>query len=306
MIDSIRHVHVMGALGRLATSGGWTRVMNGKPLESDDDVVDAQLLLAADVLAPGPDGDDTFVPTELHPCYLDAEALAGVVTSELHQALRRVRGESAVGRGEISVRGAASAAAASALVEEVLPLMASAHGALLSGTAEFLDVGVGAGEVATTVCRSFAGVRAVGIDVLPDALALAAESASQRGVAQRLELRLQSVADLDDADRFDLAWLPQVFVPRVDLDHGVVAVHRALRPGGWLVMPAASTAAATTDLDRATVRHDAALKGGGLLPDAEVRGLLADAGFTDLRALGGVDQTLHLARKPEAGPAARS
>lgn len=302
MIDSTRHVHVLGALGRLATSGGWTRIMNGKPLEQYEDVVDAELLTAAEILERSPVGDGTFAPTELHPCYVDAQALADTVISGLQQALRHVRGELEVGRDEISARGSASAAAATALVAEIVPTMTSSHQALLSGTGEFLDVGVGAGVVATTICDAFPGVRAVGIDVLPDALALAREAAARRAVTGQLELRLQSVADLTEVDRFHLAWLPQVFVPRVDLDRGIVAVYRALRPDGWLVLPAASISACRSDLDRATVRHDAAVKGGGLLTDAEVQNLLLAAGFDTPRPLRGVDQTVFLAHKPATSP----
>ncbi|MCW2814876.1 MAG: hypothetical protein JWN84_2331 [Nocardioides sp.] len=298
MIASTRHVHVLGALGRLAATGGWARVMDGKPLEAALDLVDAELLVAAGVLEVGRVGDGTFVPTDLHACYADPTALADAVTCELQQALRQVRGTDEVGRDEIRARGSASAAAATALVEGVVPMLASAHGALVGGRGEFLDVGVGAGVVSATLCRTWPGARAVGIDVLPEALALARDEAARCAVAERVELRLQSVADLDDVDRFDLAWLPQVFVPRVDLDRGIAAVHRALRPGGWLVMPVASVSDDDSELDRAAVRHDAALKGGGLVDDADVRGVLAGVGFTVERTLCGVDQTVFLARRP--------
>ena len=87
----------------------------------------------------------------------------------------------------------------------------------------FLDVGVGVGELAAAFCETLPAARVVGIDVLPRALTLAHATIAERGYQDRIELRLQAVQDLDDAERFDLAWVPAPFIPELVLSAGLAS-----------------------------------------------------------------------------------
>jgi SAM-dependent methyltransferase len=107
-----------------------------------------------------------------------------------------------------------------------------------SGGGEFLDVGVGVGELAAAFCEILPAWRVVGIDVLPRALDLARRTIADRGLEGRIEVRLEPVEALGDIDRFDLAWIPAPFIPHEAFDAGVSRVRNALRPGGWLIVGA--------------------------------------------------------------------
>jgi SAM-dependent methyltransferase len=298
MIDSLRQVQVVSALARLAGNGGWARILIGKPLEDELDLADARLLVAADVLRENPDG--SLEPVDFHPWYDDPEVLASGLVAELRRALHHCEATSAstgVDPDDVVAMGMASRSVASILAESVLPMLPGTRDRLDDGTARFLDVGVGTGAIAKTLCQRFPGISAVGLDVSDEALAVAAERLSGSPVGDRVELRRQSVADLVDEEAFDLAWMPQIFLSREDLEVGLARVLTALRTGSWLVMPVAANATDCTALERAAVEHDAVIRGGGPMSVEEATELLAAAGYVQIRAMPGVSQALLMARK---------
>ena len=298
MIDSLRQVQVVSALARLAGHGGWARILLGKPLEHDADLADARLLVAAGVLRERPDGE--LEPVDLHPWYDDPEILASGLVGQLRRALEHAEGgrrETGVDQDEIRSMGVASRSVAAILAEAVLPMLPGTRDRLVAGTARFLDVGVGTGAIADTLCQEFPGITAVGLDVSPEALTFARQRLRDSAVADRVELRRQSVVDLADQDAYDLAWLPQVFLSPADLEPGLRRVHRALRSGCWLVMPVAASGPDCTGLERAALEHDALLRGGGPLSVVEATRLLTAAGFAEIWDMPGVGQTLLMAQK---------
>ena len=99
----------------------------------------------------------------------------------------------------------------------------------------FLDVGTGAGWLALEAARSWPALRVVGIDPWEPALALARKNVAASGVAERVELRLQSVESLQEQTTFSLAWLPGPFIGAEIADRSLERIHRALVPGGWLI-----------------------------------------------------------------------
>lgn len=103
---------------------------------------------------------------------------------------------------------------------------------------DFLDVGVGVGELAAAFCETLPASRVVGIDVLPRALRLAERTIQDRGLQDRVDVRLQAVQELEDLERFDLAWIPAPFIPESVFSAGVARVRDALRPGGWVAVGA--------------------------------------------------------------------
>ena len=134
------------------------------------------------------------------------------------------------------------------------------------------------------MCDHFAHLRVVGLEpsAAPRALALAKIAAA--GLAGRIELRDQRIEELVDESAFDLAWMALPFLPPALAGAAINAVHRALRPGGWLLVATLGSPAGG-DLGDALAAFRSVLWGGGpLAPDA-VEKLLAGAGFTDIAAL---------------------
>src|SRR5205814_382077 len=78
----------------------------------------------------------------------------------------------------------------------------------------------------------------------PDARLLVA-GAEPATLAVELRRRLplahvvgHAVEELDEPDRFDIAWLPAADLSPAALRTGLPAVLRSLRPGGWALLPA--------------------------------------------------------------------
>lgn len=300
MIESSEHPMVVSAIARLASQGGWARMLAGKPLEDELDLNDAQLLVAARVLRRNT--DETLEPIESHPWYFDPASLAGGLLSYLRQALRHAEGGTAGWTADdldiVVAQGRSSASAAMTVADGLLPSMPAAYDAFLDGKACFLDVGVGIGAVAGKICEMFPGVTAVGLDVLAPVLALAREDLQDAGLADRVELRLQSVSDLFDVAAFDLAWLPQAFIPRRDLERGVRAVFRALRPDRWVVSPVMASPEDADAFQKAVHAHGAHLTGGGPISVEEATTLFEGAGFVDVAARDFGGQIVMLGRRP--------
>ncbi|HEY2651763.1 MAG TPA: class I SAM-dependent methyltransferase [Solirubrobacteraceae bacterium] len=230
----------IAALGRLAESGTLTRLSErAQPLEDPVELADARLLAAFGLLEPANGG--FRVPADLAdgPA-LTAAAASAFSRTHLMQAIAHTRGQPAgwqTGDGAVLLaQGRASAHFAAVIDERLLPRMPEARAALESGRGSFLDVGVGVAALSISVAERFPGTRAVGLDVLPAALDIARTQIAVAGLRDAVELRLESVADLTDEAAFDLAWVPQMFIPPAALDAGLGRVRSALRPGGWVIL----------------------------------------------------------------------
>jgi SAM-dependent methyltransferase len=99
-----------------------------------------------------------------------------------------------------------------------------------------LDVGVGVAALSIALAERFPGIQIVGVDVLPAALEIAGTQIAVAELRDTIELRLQAVAEITDETAFDLAWVPQMFIARDELEAGLVRVWTALRPGGWIIL----------------------------------------------------------------------
>lgn len=164
-------------------------------------------------------------------------------------------------------------------------------GARLSDGASFLDVGSGVGWISLSMVQEWPNVSAVGIDILDAALKLAERNLAQTGLSSRVSFRRQNVADLEDMNAFDFAFIPVIFIPEVILEEAFRNLHRALKPGGWLFaasyrVPDDSKLAALNDL-RTT------LSGGRAWNAQELDALAKSAG---LESIGDIakDSPLHL------------
>ena len=165
-------------------------------------------------------------------------------------------------------------------------------------SASFLDVGVGVGVIAIELCRAFPALRVVGLEPAAAPLAQARANVAAAGLADRIELRQQGVEDLQDVEAFDLAYVAQVFIPDGVFEVGLARVWRALRPGGWLNMPAISAPGA--DLEAAQARLRNILWGGGVRLPEQVAERLRAGGFTGVQVvptLGGTFRAI-VAQRP--------
>jgi SAM-dependent methyltransferase len=147
----------------------------------------------------------------------------------------------------------------------------------------FLDVGVGVGELSAAFCDGLPTARVVGLDVMPRVLELARRTVAERGLTDRVELRQLGVQDLDDVAAFDLAWLPAPFIPEPVFVPALTALHRALRPGGWLVVGAGRFDG--PPLSVAVTRWRTLIGGGTPLPADAARAAMDAAGFTEFLAI---------------------
>lgn len=153
----------------------------------------------------------------------------------------------------------------------------------LTGIRSFLDVGTGIGLLAIAAARTWPEARITGIDIWEPALRIAQENVSDAGLADRITVRCQDVAELADEGSYDCVWFPTFFVSERVLDAAVPRLVRSLRPGGWLVLgrmapppdPVAEAAFALR-----TIRS-----GGDDFGAKRLAAALEDAGCAEIRAL---------------------
>src|SRR5262249_1283291 len=70
----------------------------------------------------------------------------------------------------------------------------------LAGITSFLDVGTGVGLLAIAAARTWPDAAITGIDIWDPALRIAAENVNAAGLGDRITLRHENVASLDDRD----------------------------------------------------------------------------------------------------------
>jgi len=170
------------------------------------------------------------------------------------------------------------------VLPRILPVLDGLAPRLEGSGGAFLDIGTGVARLAIAMARQWPSLSVVGVDVWGPSLAIARKNVADAGLQGRIELREQSGADLTDERRFDLVWLPSVFMPTDVLHRAVVQAHRALKPGGWLLFAAAKPG---EDLRGAALRFRVALYGGSSSTQPEIEKLLADKGFAEVKTLPG-------------------
>jgi predicted O-methyltransferase YrrM len=168
--------------------------------------------------------------------------------------------------------------------QKIVPELGDLAERLARAGAAFLDVGVGVAGTATRMAELWPNLRIVGIDVWQPSLVLARDSVREAGLEDRIELREQAAEQLEDESAFDLAWIPTVFMNEKIIPQAVARVHRALRPGGWMIFTYACVDGIDA-LPAALWRLRVTTFGGTLWPTSEVERTLKDAGLTEIRAL---------------------
>jgi 2-polyprenyl-3-methyl-5-hydroxy-6-metoxy-1,4-benzoquinol methylase len=173
-----------------------------------------------------------------------------------------------IGRLSMGIAGAVRAA------EATLPGLGER---LAAPGARILDVGTGVGWLTIALAQTYSQAIVVGIDVFAPALDLARANVAQSGVGERVWLRLQDAADLDEESVYDVVWLPMPFLPKSRVPDVVQASVRALRPGGWVL---AGTFAGPDGVLAQLVTELRTVRSGGYpwRPE-EILGLLAEHGL---------------------------
>ncbi len=198
-------------------------------------------------------------------------------------------------------QGRSSALGGTMLARYAVPMLAGLDDRFVAG-GDFLDVGVGVAEIAAAFCEAMPNAHVVGLDVLPQAVALAHQTIAERGLKDRVEIRLLPVEDLADISQFDLAWMPAPFLPQSIFSAGLTRVFAALRPGGWLVVGAGRF---DGDALAVSVTYWRTLRSGGTpLTSDQAQAVLADVGFVEAKALPTPPgaPALYAGRKPISAP----
>lgn len=147
-----------------------------------------------------------------------------------------------------------------------------------------LDVGTGVGSIAIELARRLPTTTVVGLEPADAPLALARANVAIAGVADRVELRQQLVQDMPDCDAYDWAWLPVVFLPDDVCATAIAVMHRVLKPGGWLMLPATLPA---TDVRSLVAHLRQELWGGGPRSVEQLAALATGTGFATTREIPG-------------------
>ncbi len=182
----------------------------------------------------------------------------------------------------LQAAGETSAGFASVLKQVIAPSLPGLS-ERLEASGSFLDVGVGVAGLSIAMARLWPALRVVGIDLWAPSLAIAREQVRAAALACRIELRQQAAEDLTDVNAFDLAWIPSAFIPESSIAAIVERVHRALRPGGWLLF--AMVSPGSDPLAGSYARLRTTIWGGALLAPAKVQTMLERTGYVAVQML---------------------
>jgi len=293
---------VLAGLNHLVQSGAVTS--EGMTLSTSEDEAAARMLAAVGLV-------EATDPLQLAPGF--AELISdgsldtrqqGIISTlrQVATAAGIVEASDAAGWGAqddatLRAQGRSSALGGTMLAMYAVPSLAGLDDRFAAG-GTFLDVGVGVGEIAAAFCEALPNARVVGLDVLPRAVALAHQTIAERGLQDRVEIRLLAVEELADVSQFDLAWMPAPFLPESIFSAALRRVFAALRSGGWLVV---GTGRFDGDALAVSVTYWRTLRSGGTpLPPDQAPAVLADAGFVEVMALPSPPgaPALYAARKP--------
>jgi cyclopropane fatty-acyl-phospholipid synthase-like methyltransferase len=109
--------------------------------------------------------------------------------------------------------------------------------ALWQAGARHLEVGCGVGNSLFGTVINYSNVTAVGIEIDELTARETERRAHVLDVADRVEVRRMDASELQDEDAFDTVQWSQFFFPAATRPVVLRAMHRALKPGGYLFMP---------------------------------------------------------------------
>ena len=179
------------------------------------------------------------------------------------------------------------------ITEHVLPQAPEALARLERG-GTILDVGAGGGHHLAHYAGRFPRTRVVGLEIDGPSLDLARQTIAEAGLDDRVEARPTDANKLDEEDAYDLVTMSIALHETggpPEYRNVLGRVRRALKPGGVLVVselpyPDTPGEYRSSPVYRALagVQLHEALVGCGMITRGQLRSLLAEAGFTNVRA----------------------
>ena len=121
-----------------------------------------------------------------------------------------------------------------ALIDVILPLVDGLPEQLHSGV-DVADIGCGSGHAVNVMARAFPASRFTGIDFSDEGLAVGRAEADRLGL-QNATFFAQDVAALDITEAFDVITAFDAIHDQAQPAEVLANIHRALRPGGVLLM----------------------------------------------------------------------
>ena len=103
-------------------------------------------------------------------------------------------------------------------------------------TGRLLDVGTGVGAIALEAAARCPALHVVGLDIWDPALALARENVAASPYSSRIEIRKQSITELDEEAAYSLAFLAAPFMNRDLVEAALDRLAVAIAAGGYLVI----------------------------------------------------------------------
>lgn len=162
--------------------------------------------------------------------------------------------------------------------EHVLPSLPGLRDRLEAPGARFLDVGAGVGVLSTELCLVYPEVSASCVEPNATARGIGRERCIEAGLDDRVEFLAHGIEELTGGEEYDLALIPQPFLPPAAFEAGLERVQAALRPGGWLIVLALDLPEGEP-LVAASRRVRARLWGGGAVCPDQLLSDLAGAGY---------------------------
>lgn len=273
----------LGAALRLRTSG--------EPVPPD---VESSLRDVIDTLVPG--GLDTLTPEE-------AATAANYVVFQTEEARELLRDPSRAPVWRIDDPAVLQSMGdlSRMLPRRMLAFAADRPALAAALTGRFLDVGTGVGAIALEAAARCPALHVVGLDIWDPALALARENVAASPYSSRIEIRKQSITDLDEEAAYSLAFLAAPFMDQDLVEAALDRLAVAVAADGYLVValyipPADRLVGALTRL-----RH---IRSGGTPWTVEEMGAALTArGFVGIEAQPGppnisISPTLVFARRP--------
>jgi 2-polyprenyl-3-methyl-5-hydroxy-6-metoxy-1,4-benzoquinol methylase len=186
-----------------------------------------------------------------------------------------------------------------ALVDVVLPLVDGLPERLRSG-ADVADFGCGSGHAVNVMARAFPASRFTGVDFSEEAIAAGTQEAARLGLTNAT-FESHNLAQLDKAETYDVITVFDAIHDQAQPARVLQNIHRALRPGGVLLMAdikASSRLEDNVDVPMSTYLYatslmhcmtvSLALDGAGLgaaWGTQLAMSMLDDAGFDDVRVV---------------------
>lgn len=179
------------------------------------------------------------------------------------------------------------------ITEHVLPQAPETLARLERGGA-ILDVGAGGGHHLAHYAGRFPGARVVGLEIDGPSLDLARRTIAEAGLDNRVEVRPTDANELDDEDAYDLVTMSIALHETggpPEYTNVLGRVRRALKPGGTLVVselpyPDTPEEYRSSPVYKALagVQLHEAVVGCGMITKGQLRDLVSDAGFAEVRA----------------------